>query len=81
MSYNILSTPSGVKLAQAGGVPITVHAGEWPRDRYDTLGNIHYALEHLGASRIGHGLALQGQSCAMNLAKSMGTTVEVRGGL
>ena len=34
---------AGVKSAVDQGVPVTVHAGEWP-EKYGTLENIRYSL-------------------------------------
>ncbi len=35
---------TGVKSAVAMGVPVTVHAGEWP-EKYGTLENIRFAVQ------------------------------------
>ena len=46
----------GVALAKEGGVPLTVHAGEWPQD--ECIENVRFALDELEVSRIGHGIQI-----------------------
>ena len=42
------------------GVPVTLHAGEWPTENgLNTLANVDFGWRELGASRIGHGIALR----------------------
>ena len=46
------------RAAILAGVPLTVHAGECPDWKFGTVENVRYAVDELGAERIGHGLAL-----------------------
>ena len=65
--------------AQELGVPMTLHAGEWPHPRFDSiLENLEIALE-CGARRIGHGGALAHPDAAALRARAAasGTLVEV----
>lgn len=58
--------------AQAEGLSITIHAGEaGPAE------NIRYAVEHLGASRIGHGVAAVGDSYVIELLKERNIPLEM----
>ena len=55
--------------ASSCGVPVTIHAGEWPtEDGLNTLENVEFAWRHLNARRIGHGIALRADK---NLAKTV----------
>ena len=46
------------RAAIQAGVPLTLHAGECPDWKFGTVENVSYAVDILGAARIGHGLAL-----------------------
>ena len=51
------------------GVPVTIHAGEWPTENgLNTLENVKFAWKELKARRIGHGIALRADS---NLAETV----------
>jgi adenosine deaminase len=58
--------------AHQDGLGITIHAGEW-----DTAHNIGYAIEHIGASRIGHGVRVLENSSVVMMARLVGVTFEV----
>ena len=59
-------------LARDEGLPITIHAGEaGPAE------NIRYAIEHLGARRIGHGIAAAFDDGVMDLIKASAVTLEI----
>lgn len=58
--------------AHQDGLGITIHAGEW-----DTPLNIAYAIEEIGASRIGHGVRVMENSDVVMLARLIGVTFEV----
>ena len=46
--------------AVSHGVPVTIHAGEWPTENgLNTLENVEFAWRKLKANRIGHGIALR----------------------
>jgi adenosine deaminase len=65
--------------AEELGVPMTLHAGEWPHPRFTSiLENLELALE-CGARRIGHGVALAHPEAAALRARAAasGTLVEV----
>lgn len=67
----------GVKKAQELGVPVTIHAGEWP-EVHNTLANVGYAFNHLKVTRIGHAIALRSDvQLVKDMASSGQTTVEV----
>jgi adenosine deaminase len=54
------------------GLRITVHAGEWGPGE-----NIHHAIEHLRAERIGHGIRVLESLSAVELARRSGVAFEV----
>ena len=56
----------------AAGLPVTVHAGEWP----GTAANVALALD-LGCARIGHGWGMARDAALMARAAAAGVTVEV----
>jgi adenosine deaminase len=58
--------------AQAAGLGVTVHAGEWAG-----VQNVLYAIEMIGASRVGHGVKVMDNSNALALARERGTVFEV----
>ena len=46
--------------ASSCGVPVTIHAGEWPTEEgLNTIENVEFAWRKLNARRIGHGIALR----------------------
>jgi len=65
----------GIKKAQELGVPITVHAGEWP-EKFDTINNLKFAINEIKADRLGHAITLRSDE---EFLKSIGTksTIEV----
>ena len=70
----------GVRTAVELGVPVTIHAGEWP-DRASsipTIENAKYALDSLSARRIGHGIAIgKHPEILEELAKKKDVCIEV----
>jgi adenosine deaminase len=54
------------------GLGVTVHAGEWAG-----VQNVLYAIEMMGAQRIGHGVKVMDNSSAIALALERGTVFEV----
>jgi len=68
----------GVQKAKGLGVPITVHAGEWP-EKFNTLDNIRFAVDVLKVRRIGHGIALRSDKNLLNQIKEDGiVAIEVK---
>ncbi len=68
---------SGVLKARSLGVPLTIHAGEWP-EKFDTIKNVDFAVKNLKASRIGHGITMRSDLPLLtDLAVNTGVTVEV----
>lgn len=63
---------AGIMEAVIRGVPITVHAGEWP---VDTVKNIDLAVE-LGASRLGHAITLSQEPKLMQKVSEQDIAVE-----
>jgi adenosine deaminase len=61
-----------LRAAAAGGLAITVHAGEWSGPE-----NVREALVELNAVRIGHGVRIVEDSAVVALARKMGTVFEV----
>ncbi len=55
------------KEAKASGLHISVHAGEW-----GGAGNVRFAIEHLGAERIGHGIHIMQDPNVIALARERG---------
>ena len=66
----------GIQKAQNLGVPVTIHAGEWP-EKFNSLENIKFAIDHLKVQRIGHGITLRSD---IEYMKNIGpdTTIEVK---
>lgn len=58
--------------AQAAGLSLTVHAGEW-----DGADNVREAVEVLGADRIGHGVRAVEDAAVVQLVRERGVTLEV----
>ena len=58
--------------ARRGGLAITVHAGEWAGAE-----NVRFAIEELGATRIGHGIRIIDDPEVIALARDCGTLFEV----
>ncbi len=58
--------------AREAGLGITIHAGEWAG-----VQNVLYAIEMMGAQRIGHGVRVLDNSSAIALALDRGTIFEV----
>ena len=55
---NIYFSLKGIIRAQELGVPITIHAGEWP-EKFGSLSNLKFAIDHIKANRIGHAIAFR----------------------
>ena len=60
------------EIAREGGLGITVHAGEGAGPE-----SIRGAIEHLGATRIGHGVRIVQDSEVLQLALDRGVTLEI----
>jgi adenosine deaminase len=58
--------------ARQSGMHVTIHAGEWAGPH-----NVRYAIEHLGATRIGHGVRVLEDHPTVRLAQEAGTYFEV----
>jgi adenosine deaminase len=58
--------------ARHAGLQVTIHAAEW-----DGPENIRFAIEHLGAARIGHGVRILEDASIVALARERGTIFEV----
>jgi adenosine deaminase len=61
-----------LRAAAAGGLRITVHAGEWSGAE-----NVCEALQALNAARIGHGVRIMEDPAVVELARQRGTVFEV----
>jgi len=57
---------------RAAGLGITIHAGEWSGPE-----NVRYAIERLGATRIGHGVRATEDAGVVELARKRGVVFEV----
>ena len=57
-------------------VPITVHAGEWP-EKFKTLENLKFALNHFNVNRIGHGITLRSDLDYLKTLSKQNVTIEV----
>jgi adenosine deaminase len=58
--------------AHGGGLGLTVHAGEWGGPE-----NIRFAIEELGAQRIGHGVRVLHDQSVMELVRDLNLACEV----
>ncbi|MBM4422565.1 MAG: adenosine deaminase [Chloroflexi bacterium] len=58
--------------AREAGLGLTVHAGEWAG-----VQNVMYAIEMIGAQRIGHGVRVMENSSAVAMAREHGIVFEV----
>lgn len=58
--------------AREAGLGVTVHAGEWAG-----VQNVLYAIEMIGAQRIGHGVRVMENSTAVAMAREHGAVFEV----
>ena len=65
----------GVKEARNLGVPLSLHAGEWP-EKFGSLDNLKWAVGS-GARRIGHSIALRSEPELAATMKEKNITVEV----
>ena len=70
-TYGLLDYAAVYQRAFANGLGVTVHAGEGRPP-----GEIRDAIEHLGASRIGHGTTLLEDERVLELVLERGVTVE-----
>ena len=77
-SYESSMVP-GIQRAQNLGVPITIHAGEWP-EKFNSLSNVKFAIEQLKVQRIGHAITLRSDlDYLKNLSSSKNAvTIEVQ---
>ena len=67
----------GIQKAQNMGVPVTIHAGEWP-EKFNSLSNVKFAIEQLKVQRIGHGITLRSDlDYLKNLSSKNSVTIEV----
>ena len=64
----------GVKAAIKLGVPLTLHAGEWP-EKFGSLDNLRWAVNS-GTHRIGHSIALRSDQSLAHDMKRNNITVE-----
>jgi len=69
------SMVAGVREAMQLGVPLTLHAGEWP-EKFGSVGNLRWAIEN-GARRIGHSIAVRSDPGSLEVLKSKNITIEV----
>lgn len=58
--------------AREAGLGVTIHAGEWAG-----VQNVLYAIDMIGAQRIGHGVKVMDNSSAIAMARERGTVFEV----
>ena len=76
-SYESSMVP-GILRAQNLGVPITIHAGEWP-EKFNSLSNVKFAIEQLKVQRIGHAITLRSDlDYLKNLSTKKAVTIEVQ---
>jgi len=69
------SMAAGVEEAKRLGVPLTLHAGEWP-ERFGSVANLEWAVNS-GARRVGHGIAARSDEVIVKALAEKGVTVEV----
>ena len=60
------------------GIPITLHAGEWPDEEFNSISNVEFALNEAGVRRLGHGIALGKHPRVRRIAKEKNVAIEVR---
>jgi adenosine deaminase len=58
--------------AKKSGLHVTIHAGEWGGAE-----KVRYAIEHMGAERIGHGVRVMEDASVVSIASERGTMFEV----
>ena len=78
-NYPLLGMMGGVKRAKELGVPVTVHAGEWPvNEKFGTasVDNLRCALDSKCVDRIGHGIQLQRDQQLLDDCLTAGIFVE-----
>jgi len=78
-NYPLSGMMKGVLHAKKLGVPVTVHAGEWPvNEKFgdNSLNNLRLALDSHAVARIGHGIQLHRDSHLMDQCKEGGIFVE-----
>ncbi len=61
-----------IQRARDAGLGISIHAGEWAGAE-----NVRFAIEVLGATRIGHGIRIVDDPSIIELARGRGTLLEV----
>ena len=68
--------------ASSYGVPVTIHAGEWPTEGgLNTIENVRFAWKELNARRIGHGIALRADEDLKKTILEMKSHLKSEGGL
>jgi adenosine deaminase len=68
---------AGVREAAAQGLPVTLHAGEWPEGRSSSMANLAWAVREPGVRRIGHAIAVRSGPELLVEMKKRNITVEV----
>ena len=71
-SFPLSLHAEAVKFCKKNGVPVTVHAGEWP----GSIDNVSLALD-LGVDRIGHGWSMALDAEVMERCRRQGCVVEI----
>ena len=67
---------AGLREAASLGVPVTVHAGEWP-ERFGSVENLSWAVSSNLTRRIGHAVAVRSELALASLIRERNITVEV----
>ena len=70
------SMAAAVEEAVQLGLPVTLHAGEWP-ERFGSLDNLRWAVEKEGVRRVGHGIAFRSDPTLATTIKQRNITLEV----
>lgn len=75
-TYPLEHQAASIRKAQALGIPVTVHAGEWPENS-GSLQNIKLAVDDLRVHRIGHGITLRSDVDYLAIMATSETCIEV----
>ena len=67
---------AGLREASRLGIPITVHAGEWP-EKFGSLENLRWAVTNNITRRIGHAVAVRSDPALAQIMREKNITVEV----
>ena len=67
---------AGLREAARLGIPITVHAGEWP-EKFGSLENLRWAVNNNISRRIGHAVAVRSDPALARIMRERNITVEV----